>query len=435
MIPFHPYADLFPLIEGPDFDELVADIRAKRLQSKIEIYQGRIIDGRNRYRACCVIKPDFSRTTDPLCFADYGGTDPLGYVISRNLARRHLNESQRAMVAADLSRLRQGTRTDLPSVRARMDLSAACAHLSDHDNLSPGGERSQAERAALVHVGKRTVERAEVVVDRAVPEVAAAVRRGVLPVSTAAELADLPAERQREIIAASPLAPARPALVEIAKHKRAAREATEGARLQALPAIKAGVILEDFEWHHETWGDGGEQKHPGNHYETARDALTPEEIVARSAERFGCADDNCVLFMWCTGPHLWIALQVMALRGFNYKSHIVWDKQKMITGYWARYRHEILLIGTRGKVVAPAMGTQPESIVTEKGREHSRKPEWQYELIERWYPNVPKLELNARHRRPGWISWGNGLPDDERVEGSPETIRAEMERLQTEGTG
>ncbi len=72
------------------------------------------------------------------------------------------------------------------------------------------------------------------------------------------------------------------------------------------------------------------------------------------------------------------------------------------TGYWNRNRHELLLIGTRGNVPAPAMGTQFPSLIEAPVWRHSEKPDFAYEIIETYFPDFPKIELNARKRRPGW---------------------------------
>src|SRR5262245_52615879 len=102
-IEFHPLSDLFPLLEGAEFEELVADIRANSVREPIWLYQGQILDGRNRWLA--------SQAAGVECPTRiYEGDDPLGFVISLNLKRRHLSESQRAMVAAKLATLRDGQR-------------------------------------------------------------------------------------------------------------------------------------------------------------------------------------------------------------------------------------------------------------------------------------------------------------------------------------
>jgi hypothetical protein len=103
---FHPLANCLPLIEGTEFDELVADIKERGLALPIELYEGKILDGRNRYRACRRLG------IEPL-IVTYAGTDPAARVTSLNLRRRHLTASQRAMAAAKMANMRSGARTDL----------------------------------------------------------------------------------------------------------------------------------------------------------------------------------------------------------------------------------------------------------------------------------------------------------------------------------
>ena len=155
---FHPLADIFPLVEGAEFDELVADIREHGLHEPIVVYEDKILDGRNRYRAC------LAAGIDPT-FTVYSGDDPVAYVVSLNLRRRHLSESQRAMVAAKLATLRDGQRSDLV------------------EGL-PIGRASE-----LLNVGERTVARAREVQEHGTPELVSAVERGAISVSSAADVA------------------------------------------------------------------------------------------------------------------------------------------------------------------------------------------------------------------------------------------------------
>jgi len=95
---FHEAANIFPLMEGTEFDELVQDIRDNGLRTPVELYEDKIIDGRNRYRAC------LEAGVEPL-YVNVSPSDPVAYVLSKNLYRRRLTASQRAMSAARAVRL------------------------------------------------------------------------------------------------------------------------------------------------------------------------------------------------------------------------------------------------------------------------------------------------------------------------------------------
>jgi hypothetical protein len=103
---FHPLADMFPLMEGAEFDALVADIKANKLRDKIVLYDGMVLDGRNRFRALRALGLPHEEIHDHYCVTKecidkhHGG--PAAYVISANIHRRHLTAEQKAEVLAKL---------------------------------------------------------------------------------------------------------------------------------------------------------------------------------------------------------------------------------------------------------------------------------------------------------------------------------------------
>ena len=186
------------------------------------------------------------------------------------------------------------------------------------------------------------------------------------------------------------------------KQRRAVRERELGSKQQALPERCYGVIVADPEWRFEPWSrETGMDRAADNHYPTS----VTEVIAARDVPSI--AADDCVLWLWATIPMLPHALTVMAAWGFDYVSHYAWGKDKIGTGYWSREKHELLLIGIRGKIVCPAQGEQFDSLIMAPRGEHSEKPECFLEMIERYFPTLPKIELNRRGPpRPGWDAWG-----------------------------
>ena len=191
------------------------------------------------------------------------------------------------------------------------------------------------------------------------------------------------------------------------RERRETRERELGAKQLADPAELYGLIVADDEWDHEVWSrETGMDRHASNHYPTASEAHSAEEMHERTRARFTPADD-CVLAMWTTNQHLAVAMKLMERRGFRYVSNYCWGKDKIGLGYWNREKHELLLIGVRGSPPAPAPGTQWESLIIAPRGEHSAKPECFLEMFESYFPTLPKIEINRRGPpRPGWDSWG-----------------------------
>lgn len=428
---FHPYANIFPLIEGEAFAALVEDIAQNGMREPIVLFEGKILDGRNRYRAALqagviaangkAVSLDHHRPTIRQFPISGIEGEPLAWVISANLHRRHLDDGQRAIVAAKLATMGHGGKR---VARAKPEEQAADRPVDASAPATPAepAGMTQAAAAQALNVSERNVRRAKAVVEHGAPELVAAVEKGAIAVTLAEELARLPKDEQAKVAkemdvgvlysAVKPMIDRqKKMLVEQKKAKRAAKEQALGARQRALPSKKYGVIYSDCEYDHETWSEAGKDRAPANHYPVSSIAA----LKARPVQDIAASD--CVLFHWSTMPHLAAAIEVMQAWGFAYKSHLIWKKvypgAQTGTGYWSRAVHEILLIGTRGNPPCPAPGTQSLSVIEAPVGEHSEKPEVFAELIETYFPSLPKIELNARKARPGWDVWGNEAPEAE----------------------
>ena len=133
-------------------------------------------------------------------------------------------------------------------------------------------------------------------------------------------------------------------------------------------------------------------------------------------------DDDAVLYLWATSPKLLEALKVMEAWGFEYKTHAIWDKEKIGMGFWFRGQHELLLVGVKGKFSPPESSLRISSVIREQRSNHSKKPNKIRSYISAWYPDKNKLELFARVRTEGWDIFGNEIENDVEIETPPEPI-------------
>ena len=379
---------------------LADDIREHGQREPVVLFHGAVLDGRNRLRACELagVEPQFVTRDD----ADVGDS-PAAFVLSLNLLRRHLDESQRAMVGARSKPLFEAE----SSARQRGGQGGILLRANLPEATDGPPSRSREHAAAQVSVSPRSVEHASKVLAHGAPALVAAVDRGEVAVSTAAEIARaLPVAEQTELVARG-----EKEILRASKEIRARRaEERRDERMETLATIATGnrgldgygtfpVIYADPPWRYDVVES--ESRAIENHYPT----MSNEDIYALPIQPL-CTDD-AVLFLWATSPKLAEAMQVVAAWGFNYKTCMVWVKDKIGMGYYARQQHELLLIATRGAPPTPAPADRPSSVVNATRDAHSAKPTEFYELIERMYPGLPKIELFCRSPRDGWSAWGN----------------------------
>jgi len=129
------------------------------------------------------------------------------------------------------------------------------------------------------------------------------------------------------------------------------------------------------------------------------------------------AAGNSHLYLWSPNALLPDALQVMGAWGFRYVSHLVWAKRRKDggpdgrgVGFYFRNTTELVLFGVRGSMRTLSPGRRQVNIIETRKREHSRKPDELYEVIESCSPG-PRLELFARYPREGWMSWGDEVSE------------------------
>ena len=141
------------------------------------------------------------------------------------------------------------------------------------------------------------------------------------------------------------------------------------------------------------------------------------------------AADAAHLYLWVPNALLADGLRVMESWGFTYKTNLVWYKIRKDggpdgrgVGFYFRNVTELLLFGTRGSMRTQQPGRTQVNVISERKREHSRKPDQSYDIIESCSPG-PYLELFARNPRQGWIQWGNEIEQDFQDIANPKLAR------------
>jgi N6-adenosine-specific RNA methylase IME4 len=142
--------------------------------------------------------------------------------------------------------------------------------------------------------------------------------------------------------------------------------------------------------------------------------MSAKEIAALPVAGLMATQGHC--YLWVPNALLAEGLMVLENWGFTYKANLVWHKVRKDggsdgrgVGFYFRNVTELVLFGTRGQLRTLAPGRRQVNFIATRKREHSRKPDELYPIIERCSPG-PYLELFARHSRPGWALWGNEAP-------------------------
>jgi N6-adenosine-specific RNA methylase IME4 len=339
---FHEAANIFPMMEGQGYKDLVSDIAANGLQMPIVLHEEKILDGRNRYRACLELGllPEF---------VYYEGDNPFSYVVSLNLKRRHLDESQRAMVAAKLANMVQGTRTDIRSI----------------DTMS------QPKAAELLNVSVPSVKRAKQVIEHGTPEMIHAVEQGEVTVSKAVQEI-----RRAEAISNM-----------------------EDIKTQEVKVLTGlyDVIVIDPPWDMKKI----ERDVAPNQVEFDYPTMTDTEINNLQIP----SADNCHIWLWTTHKKLPFALELLKTWGLKYVCTFVWHKPGGFQPFGLpQYNCEFVLYARKGAPIF--VETKQFNVCFNAPRgSHSEKPEEFYDVVRR-VTSGRRLDMFNRRKIEGFDGWG-----------------------------
>ena len=377
----HAAANAFPMMDGNRFEELLQDISDHGLIESITVFDGQILDGRNRFKACehLGIEPRYT---------SYDG-DPWQYAWSKNGQRRDLIAEQRyliwkfcnensAVFQAEKKRIteeanrkrsaatKEQPRSDDGTKLAEKQVTAQSVPLPAEDKHP---ERESKAKAS--HTNKGATQRGDYLAKER-PDLAEQVREGTMR----------PAEA----------------------HRRMKKDAVASG-IEDLPTDTYRVIYADPPWSYNdsqaVKGDYGTGTGAANsHYPS----MTLTELKALDINAL--ANDDAVLFLWATCPLLVEALELVKAWGFKYKAQFVWNKTKHNMGHYNSVRHELLLVCTKGSCL-PDANQLINSVQHIERTKHSAKPEEFRTIIETLYLGK-KIELFRRGEAPeGWDVWGN----------------------------
>ena len=368
---FHEVANIFPMMTADEFEALCKDIAENGQLEPIWLYDGQIIDGRNRYRACkqVGIEPKFRTWA--------GDGSLVAFVASLNLHRRHLNSGQRAVIALEvlpmleaeaLEKKRQAGAKHGVSQREKVQQLIAEA-------ISKPQARDEA--AQIFQTNHEYVTKAKKLATES-PDLLEQVRSGELGILEAAK-------RMRQAEAA------------------AKREQNERLKAETPKAVQVGkyeTIVIDPPWEMEKIQRDVAPNQVAFDYPT----MNGQELAVFDVG--GMAEENCHLFCWTTHKHLPLALRLMPEWGFRYVLLMTWHKAGGFQPFGLpQYNSEFCIYARKGS---------PKFIDTKQfftcfnapRREHSRKPDEFYDVIRR-VTEGPRIDVFSREKRDGFDQYGN----------------------------
>jgi N6-adenosine-specific RNA methylase IME4/ParB-like chromosome segregation protein Spo0J len=361
----HEIVKLIPEMSAEEFEALKKNIAEHGLHEDILVHDAKLNDGRHRERACIElgIEPRYREWS--------GDCSVIALVLSLNVHRRHLSQSQRAVIAVEVLPMFESEARErrLAGLKQGKELPSAHSH-------ADGGKAAE-HAASIIQVSPRYVEDAKAIKNQS-PEKFEAIKTGAMSITEAKrELKEEKREDRRqqnkELVAQSP-------------------------NPLAIGAKFATIVI-DPPW---DWGDEGDVDQLGRSRPTYS-TMPIDEIMALPVGNL--ADVDCHLYMWITNRSLPKGFALLDAWGFRYVTCLTWCKPSFGMGNYFRGQTEHVLFGVKGSQMLKRRDVGTCFHAPRGPGGHSSKPVEFYSLVESCSPG-PYLEMFARSGRPDWTAWG-----------------------------
>ena len=369
------FRKLIPPLSGEEYAQLEENCKADGIRDPLVVWRGTLIDGHNRYDIAQ--KHGLDYTVVEKEFEDE--TAAKIWMVTNQFGRRNLNNYQRSVLALSMEELFKEKAKEKEHARKTSTCQNSDKSFEEIDTKKEIGK--------LANVSHDTIMRVKKIEATATPETIAAVRSGEKSINEAYK--EIRATEKKE------------ERIELITQQI---EDIESGKLPELQGLYS-VISIDPPWNYE-----GEKSNSydanGRRVANPYPEMPTEEIKKIDLPLL----PDAVVLLWTTHKFLPDAFDILKAWGLQYKATMVWNKEKIGMGAWLRMQCEFCLVGIRGNPFWE--NTLHRDIITEPRREHSRKPDKFFTIIEE-ITKGRKLEYFSREKRENWDVFGN---DTERFE-------------------
>lgn len=367
------FKKLIPALSAEEFRQLEQNCLTEGIREKIITWNGFIIDGHNRFKIATQWNLDYQ--TESKRFDNEN--DVREWMINNQFGRRNLSNYQRSVLALELE--------SVFSTRAKLKQEKGINQHSLKQISAEAPIETRKEVAKVANVSHDTIAKVKVIEAKATPEVKAQLSIGEVSINQVYQ--DIKKEEKKAV---------RIELIE---------QQIEDIEQGLLPELKGlfDVISVDPPWPYE-----GENKSVTSFDAVGRRVANPyPEMSIKDIKKIEMPLMNdAVVLLWTTHKFLPDAFEILKEWGLDYKATLVWNKEKIGMGAWFRMQCEFCIVGVKGKPYWE--NTTFRDILNEPRREHSRKPDSFFEMIEK-ITMGRRLEYFSREKRNGWEVFGNDI--------------------------